>query len=166
MTTRRPASYRCSRSSPARVSTGGAPQAQCERCAGWPECLSGWLLHAGAAGSGQLSTLTRRECATLDMDPSRARRTIRTDRPVWRPPVLSTYLRVSLRIRFSQKEKRKNVVCTLLYCRAPYSFEIKNGGKKLPWLIVLPSQKVVVRVVVMHHTRATPALLRLRSHRT
>ena len=57
----------CSKSSPARVSTGGAPQAQCERCAGWPERLSGWLFHAGAAGSGQLSTLSSRECATLDM---------------------------------------------------------------------------------------------------
>ena len=98
MTTLRSAPYRCSRSSPAGVSTGGAPQAQCERCAGWTECLSGWLLHAGAAGSVQLSTLTSRECATFDMDPSRARRTISTNRPLSRPPFWVPYLRAPLSV--------------------------------------------------------------------
>ena len=49
------------------ISTGGAPQAQFGRCGGWAACLSGWLLHTGAAGSGHLSTLSSQECATLDL---------------------------------------------------------------------------------------------------
>ena len=43
------------------ISTGGAPQAQCERCGGWPEFLSGWLLHTGAAGSCHLRTTSTQE---------------------------------------------------------------------------------------------------------
>ena len=34
---------------------------------GWPECLSGWLLHAGASGDRHLRTLRCQECATSDL---------------------------------------------------------------------------------------------------
>ena len=46
------------------ISTRRASRAQFERCVGSPEGLPRWLLHAGAASSGHLRTLSRQDCAS------------------------------------------------------------------------------------------------------